>query len=70
MVEKTSFSKKPLLKLKKFSFPNFFEVYELNYPANIYLFKLLGQWRSSTFFIINCEHISNLFLMFLLTFNK
>ena len=43
MVEKTSFSKKPLLKLKKFSFPNFFEVYELNYPANIYLFKLLGQ---------------------------
>ena len=53
------------------------------YPANIYLFKVndrnirkganirKGQWRYSGVFIVNFEHISHFFLMFLLlTWNE
>ena len=45
-------------------------------PANIYLFKVSyrklekGQWRRSEVFIVNFEHISHLFVVFLLTLNK
>ena len=39
-------------------------------PANTYLFKVnnknTSQWRRSGVFIVNFEHISHLFLMFLL----
>ena len=57
-------------------FPNdFFKFFQNYYPANIYLFKVNNRntrkRTTSGIFIINFEHTSHLFLVFLLlTLNK
>ena len=59
------------------SWEKLFNIFSENYPANIYLFKVNNRntrkltikkrpWRRSGVFTVNFEHISHLFIVFLL----